>query len=121
MKLELCDRDSHRPRLRVAVYIYSSLIQMPFDMHGLLDYLGAFHLCDKNQHLGAYPGVGACPGEYGIEEVHCQYSNNIIRCFANLTYKIIFSFAQDGECPLPALALVAHVSMYHHNNYYIFL
>ena len=67
---------------------------MPFDMHGLLDYLGAchtrlqesclgaypgvgaFHSCDKNQHLGAYPGVGACPGEYGSMWVMILNSNS---------------------------------------------
>ena len=46
-------------------------VRVIFDIHGLLDYLGAylgvdtFHSCGKNQHLGAYPGVDAHPGDYG--------------------------------------------------------
>ena len=49
----LCDRDSHRPRLHVDVYVYGSLILMSFDMHGLLDYLGACHTRRDRQCMWA--------------------------------------------------------------------
>ena len=26
---------------------------------------GAYHLTGQNRYLGAYPGVSACPGDYG--------------------------------------------------------
>ena len=32
--------------------------------------MGAFHSSSQNSYMGAYPGVGACPGHYGILKLH---------------------------------------------------
>ena len=42
---------------------------MPFGMHGLLAYLGACHTRLQESYLGTYPGVGACPGDYGSSHI----------------------------------------------------
>ena len=39
--------------------------------------VGTYCSSSKNGYLGAYPGVGACPGDYGITILHsiCEALN----------------------------------------------
>ena len=75
--LAMYDLANRRPRLCTATFDECAWMQAPFvlKLPRRLPYvtegssLGAFHSCRQNKHLGAYPGVGACPGHYGITPV----------------------------------------------------
>ena len=54
-----------RVQLKRSGRLGTRLVNLGAALPGRLPGVGAYHSTGQNSYLGAYPGVGACPGDYG--------------------------------------------------------